>query len=67
MGLKDPRIDAYIARSAQFARPILTKLRKLVHAGCPEVEETIKWGSPAFDYKGLLCGMGCERSARSQG
>jgi uncharacterized protein YdeI (YjbR/CyaY-like superfamily) len=53
----DPRIDAYIAKAAAFARPILKHLRKVVHAGCPEVEETIKWGMPHFEYKGPLCGM----------
>lgn len=53
----DPRVDAYIAKSAEFARPILTRLRKLVHEGCPEVTETLKWGMPSFEYKGILCGM----------
>jgi hypothetical protein len=57
MGKKDSRIDAYIDSSAEFARPILKRLRKLVHQGCPDVEETIKWGMPYFGYKGLLCGM----------
>lgn len=57
MGKRDPRIDSYIKKSAEFARPILKHLRELVHLGCPEVEETIKWSMPAFDYKGLLCGM----------
>jgi uncharacterized protein YdeI (YjbR/CyaY-like superfamily) len=58
MGTKDPRIDAYIAKSADFARPILTHLRAVVHAACPEVEETMKWSSPHFDYKGeMMCGM----------
>ena len=57
MGKKDPRIDAYIAKSADFAKPILTRLRKLVHEGCPGVVETIKWGSPSFEYHGILCGM----------
>ena len=57
MGNKDPRVDAYIARSAGFARPILVHLRTLVHAACPEVEETLKWRSPHFMYKGMLCGM----------
>ena len=57
MGKKDPRIDAYIAKSADFAKPVLRHLRKVVHAGCPEVEETLKWGMPAFVYKGILCGM----------
>ena len=57
MGKKDPRIDAYIAKAAPFARPILRHLRKAVHAGCPKVEETIKWRFPHFDYHGILCAM----------
>ncbi|HVT74336.1 MAG TPA: YdeI/OmpD-associated family protein [Lacunisphaera sp.] len=54
----DPRLDAYIANAAPFARPILARLRRLVHRGCPEAEETIKWGMPSFVYRGkILCGM----------
>jgi uncharacterized protein YdeI (YjbR/CyaY-like superfamily) len=57
MGTRDDRVDAYIARSAEFARPILTRLRDVVHAACPEVEETMKWSFPHFMYKGILCSM----------
>jgi len=57
MGTKDPRVDAYIEKSQPFARPILRHLRKVVHAGCPEVEETMKWSFPHFDYKGIFCAM----------
>jgi uncharacterized protein YdeI (YjbR/CyaY-like superfamily) len=57
MGTRDDRVDAYIARSAEFARPILTHLRDVVHTACPEVEETMKWSRPHFVYKGMLCGM----------
>ncbi len=57
MATKDPRIDAYIAKSADFAKPILKHLRKVVHAGCPQVQETMKWSMPHFDYKGVMCGM----------
>lgn len=57
MGTRDKRVDAYIARSAEFARPILGHLRELVHQACPEATETIKWGFPHFEYKGLLCSM----------
>ena len=53
----DPRIDAYIARSAEFAQPILSHLRSVVHGACPAVEETMKWNSPHFLYQGMLCGM----------
>lgn len=57
MGTKDKRIDAYIAKSADFAQPILRELRKIVHEGCPEVEEDMKWSFPHFMYKGMLCSM----------
>ena len=57
MGKHDPRIDAYIAKSKDFAKPILHHLRKLIHTGCPDVEETLKWGHPSFTYKGILCGI----------
>ena len=54
----DARVDAYIAKSADFAQPILTHLRKLIHAACPEVEETIKWSFPNFVYRGaVMCNM----------
>jgi len=55
MGTRDPRVDAYIAKSAPFARPILRHLRATVHAACPAVAETIKWGMPHFVYHGNLC------------
>jgi len=51
---KDPRVDAYIAKSADFAQPILTRIRKLVHAVCPAAMETIKWSSPFYEHKGIL-------------
>lgn len=55
---RDRRIDAYIARQADFARPILEHLRESVHSACPECEETLKWSSPTFMYKGqILCSM----------
>jgi hypothetical protein len=57
VGKKDARVDAYIAKSAPFAKPILRHIRRLVHKACPEVEETIKWGVPHFTYSGNLCFM----------
>ena len=57
MAARDPRVDAYIAKAKPFAQPMLKRIRKAVHAGCPDVVETIKWSVPAFDYKGPLCGM----------
>ena len=55
MASTDKRIDAYIAKSAEFAQPILSTLRNVIHEGCPEVQETIKWGMPFFEYKGPFC------------
>jgi len=50
MSSHDPRIDAYIAKSAEYAKPILEHLRAVVHAACPEVEESLKWSMPFFSY-----------------
>lgn len=53
----DPRVDAYIEKSADFAKPILIHIRKLVHKACPDIEETMKWSFPHFDHKGMVCSM----------
>ena len=54
----DPRVDAYIAKSADFAQPILQHLRTLIHKTCPEVEEGIKWSMPFFSHHGAtMCMM----------
>lgn len=52
---RDKRIDVYIEKSADFAKPILKHFRELVHKACPGVEETMKWSFPHFDYKGSMC------------
>lgn len=58
MNSTDPRIDAYIVKSAHFAIPILEYLRGVVHEACPDVKETMKWSFPHFEYKGsILCSM----------
>ena len=51
---RDPRIDAYMAKAAPFARPILEKVRERVHAAAPEAEETIKWSAPGFTVDGKI-------------
>lgn len=48
----DPRVDAFIADAAPFARPLLAALRERVHAAGPGVEEGIQWGMPAFVWQG---------------
>ncbi|WP_214229259.1 YdeI/OmpD-associated family protein [Pedobacter sp. B4-66] len=51
MSAFNPAFDEYIAKSADFAKPILNYLREIIHETCPEAEEIIKWGYPHFDYK----------------
>ena len=51
---RDPRVDLYIERAQPFARPILRQVRDRVHATLPEVEETLKWSSPAFTLDGKI-------------
>ncbi|WP_431260403.1 YdeI/OmpD-associated family protein [Roseateles chitinivorans] len=54
----DPRVDAYIERAAPFAQDLLRHWRATVHAHCPDVVETIKWGFPNFTYRDkILTGM----------
>lgn len=52
----DPRVDAYINKSAAFAQPILEHLREVVHKAVPDIEESIKWSMPFFTYKGQMFG-----------
>ena len=68
MGRRDPRIDAYIAKAAPFAQPILQRIRDVVHEACPEVEETMKWSMPTFVYAGgILAGMAAFKQHASFG
>ena len=68
MASTDARIDAYIANAPAFAQPLLRQIRQWVHAGCPDVEEAIKWGMPGFVYRGrLLCGMAAFKQHASLG
>lgn len=63
MGKRIPEVDAYIERALPFAKPILKKLRSLFHKGCPQLNETIKWGAPHFEHHGLL--LGCMASFKA--
>ena len=68
MSTTDARIDAYIAKSADFARPILERLRSIVHEACPDVEETMKWSAPCFVHAGgILCSMAAFKQHASFG
>jgi uncharacterized protein YdeI (YjbR/CyaY-like superfamily) len=53
----DPRVDAYIAKAAPFARPLLEEYRDIVRAAAPMLREEIKWGIPYWVGSSLVCGM----------
>jgi uncharacterized protein YdeI (YjbR/CyaY-like superfamily) len=48
------RVDSYIDHAAEFAQPMLRKIRAAFHQGCPSLEERLKWGVPFFEYNGIL-------------
>ncbi|MFO0831642.1 MAG: YdeI/OmpD-associated family protein [Phycisphaerales bacterium] len=54
---RNPAFDDYILAAPEFARPVLTHLRDVVHSACPQVDEQLKWGHPSFEHKGPMCGM----------
>jgi len=56
--MKDARVDAYVAKAPEFARPVLEHLRRLVHEVGGDVEEGMKWSRPFFQAKGrIVCQM----------
>jgi hypothetical protein len=59
---RDPRIDTYISRAPDYAKPILKHLRKLIHEAVPEVTETVKWHFPTFEHHGIMCGLAAFKS-----
>jgi uncharacterized protein YdeI (YjbR/CyaY-like superfamily) len=54
---RSAEVDAYIAEAADFAKPILKKIRQLFHKACPQIIETMKWSFPHFEYKGIVGSM----------
>ncbi len=50
----DPRVDAYIAKAAPFAQPLLVAVRKRIHKACPDATETIKWNVPFYELSGKI-------------
>jgi uncharacterized protein YdeI (YjbR/CyaY-like superfamily) len=60
--MKNQEFDHYIEQSAEFAQPILTKLRQLIHSSSPEIEEQMKWSFPNFIYKkSILCSLAAHK------
>jgi hypothetical protein len=59
-----PQVDAYIGRSPEYSRAILKRIRNAFHRACPEIEETIKWGYPHFEYRGIVGSMAAFKKVR---
>lgn len=57
MSGKSREVDAYIAKAAPFARPILERLRRAFHKADPQIVETMKWGAPFFEHDGIVAQM----------
>lgn len=64
---KSPAVDAYVAKSAEFAQPILTRLRGLMHRTCPQIEEMLKWSVPHFEYRRVVANMAAFKQHASFG
>jgi uncharacterized protein YdeI (YjbR/CyaY-like superfamily) len=64
---RSPQVDAYIAKAAPFAQPILEKIRDAFHAAHPEIEEVMKWSFPHFQYKGIVGNMAAFKNHVSWG
>ena len=55
---KDPRVDAYIDPLPDWQQDICRRVRDIVHAADPEVEETIKRSvQPYFVLEGNICAL----------
>ncbi len=59
MSTTDSRIDDYIDKAQNFAKPILSYIREIMHEDCPEVAEDWKWSYPHFMYKGKILAAMC--------
>lgn len=51
---RSPQVDACIAKAAPFARPILEKVRRLMHRAGPGIGEALKWGMPSYVGRSIV-------------
>src|SRR3954452_13905206 len=55
---RDPRVDAYIDALPDWQQAVCQRVRELVHAADPEVQETIKRSvQPYFVLHGNICAL----------
>jgi uncharacterized protein YdeI (YjbR/CyaY-like superfamily) len=51
---KNPEVDRYLNEKKHPMTPEIQRVREIVLATDPRIEETIKWKSPTFMYKGNM-------------
>jgi hypothetical protein len=57
-GVRDPRVDHYIAQLPEWQQAICNRVRDLVHEADPDIEETIKRTvQPYFVLQGNVCAL----------
>ncbi len=50
----NPKVDEYLEKKAHPLTAEIQRVREIILATDPQVEETIKWSSPTFMYKGNI-------------
>lgn len=55
------KVTDYIIAQNEWQQAILDQLREAVHEADVDIEEDIKWGSPAFSHNGLVAWMFCAK------
>lgn len=51
---KNPEVDEYLKKKAHPLTPEIERVREIILQAHEGVEETIKWSSPTFLYKGNM-------------
>ncbi len=51
---KNPKVDEYLAQKSHPLTAEIEKVREIILNTHPQIEETIKWSSPTFMYKGNM-------------
>ena len=49
-----PEVDAWFERYDNPMKPVVQRVREIVLAADPRIDETIKWQAPTFTYRGNL-------------
>ncbi|HWB03022.1 MAG TPA: YdeI/OmpD-associated family protein [Verrucomicrobiales bacterium] len=48
-------VAAWMEQLSDFARPMIERIYKIIRKAAPQLEEGIRWSSPTFIGRGLVC------------